>query len=136
MRITIVLAGALALAACGGDEAAAPETADEAASEAAATSVDPADVGLFEISSDDGGTVMHRRMADGTFTDSADGEDLGGGAWRRNEDGAMCFGQNQGDAEEACWVESEPREDGSWTAMASNGDTVIVRRVTEPDAAE
>lgn len=129
MRITIALAGALALAACGGDEAAeTPEVA-----ETASTSVNPADVGLFEVSAMDGETIMHRRSADGTFIDIYDGEEVGQGVWRRNEAGAMCFGQNEGDEEEACWVESEPGDDGSWVAMASSGDTVTVRPVAETE---
>lgn len=132
MKKFFLLAGVASLAACSQP---APEAVEEepAVEEVAVSD----DVGTYDVTDADGNSWQTVINADGTYANSTEGEDSNG-SWRRDEEGKMCFTSAAEGAEESCWTDSEPGEDGSWVATGPEGETVTVRRVAEeaPPAVE
>lgn len=127
MKRLIAVAGLAALAACtppaGEDTADADEGAMTEAVEGA---------GTFDYSADDGsggGRIVMNE--DGTYSDTYEGETTTG-KWSL-ADGKTCFVPDEEGATEACWTDSEPGEDGSFTSTAADGTTVTVTPVSGDD---
>lgn len=128
MKKIFLLAGVAALAACGSNEA----PADDAAVDAAPATVAYNDVGTWDISNPDGSTARTQLNADGTYVDIVDGDESGGGTWRRDGD-SLCFDGSAEGEEEACW-NTTAEANGSFTATDANGVSVNVSRVAETAA--
>lgn len=129
MKKFIFAASVLALAACS-----QPATEEAPAAEEPAATETVEGAGTFEYSAGDGtGTgriVMHE---DGTYVDSFEGETTTG-KWRAG-DGQTCFIPDEVGAEETCWTDGEPGEDGSFTSTSPDGNTVTVRPVSDEEGA-
>lgn len=125
MKKIFLLAGVAALAACGGNEA--PAEDDVAAPEPMAVTY--TDVGTWDITDPDGNVARTQLNADGTYVDIVDGDESGGGKWRRDGD-QLCFDGDAADQEEACWTTSAPNADGTFTATDANGITVTASPAT------
>lgn len=120
---------ALAIAACSEPQ---PE---EAAETVAGPTVYPvADggpaTGVFEISTEDGGTVIVQEvLADGTYRNTLDGTVLETGTWRTPERGMFCTTSN---GKTSCDEESLA-PDGTWISINVEDPTSrwIIRRLEE-----
>ena len=129
MKKLIALASIAALAACAEAEAPAVE---EAAEEVAA----PAAVGAgtYEVTYADGSVGTMVSEDDGTFSMTI-GETTGTGTYV-NQDGKVCFDADGDEEGATCWTNSPAGEDGSFTSVSDDGDTVSVAPVAEEADAE
>ncbi len=132
MRKLALIAAPLVLAACTSqpaeeapaEEAATAEDTEEAAP--AMTTANGSMPGIYEVVDAEGTNSTSILNGDGTFEDrTADGELTAEGTWEV-VDGQTCFTTSEEGAEAICWTESEPGEDGSFTATADDGTTVTV----------
>nr|WP_298927045.1 hypothetical protein [uncultured Erythrobacter sp.] len=133
MRKLIFLAAPFALAACSQEaeveEPAAIEEVETAVLTTANGTVTPM---MGEVQSAEGPQGVSSVNADGTFQDmNADGELVSEGTWEV-VDGKTCFTPTTEGVDPECWTESEPGEDGSFTAVSDSGAEVTVT----PKAAE
>lgn len=133
MRKLIFLAAPLALAACAQEaeveEAVATEEVEAAVLTTANGTATPM---MGEVTSAEGPQGMSSLNADGTFQDmDADGELVAEGTWAV-VDGKTCFTPTTEGTDPECWTESEPAEDGSFTAVSDTGAEVTIT----PAAAE
>lgn len=124
----LVLAAALtsALAACGDAAEEADDTATvetPAATEAAAETM----AGTYEFEVD-GVRTTSVLNADGTYTDSTDGEVVETGTWAE-KDGKTCF-DPEGAAGESCFTSTEPDADGVFIATPDGGDPLTIRKIS------
>lgn len=127
MKRLVVVAGVLALGACG-ESAPEAETAVEESAEAL-----PADMSAWE-----GG--YHLVYEDGTETDlviSADGsyqattgEETISGVITMGDDGSFCY-TPEGSEEGECWTNGDAAADGSWPSTSDQGNSVTVTRLEE-----
>lgn len=129
MRKLMMIAAPLALAACT-SEAVEEEVVEEEAmadeAEAMTTSNGTA-AGTYDVTMEDGTVGVSTLNADGT-SQSFDGEGnvVQEATWEV-VDGQTCFtSESEEGAETECWTESEPAEDGSFTATNADGETVTV----------
>lgn len=133
MRKIVLMAVPLALAACG-QEAAVEEPAieEEAAPEAAMTTANGSATPMTaQVSGADGPEGLSTLNADGTYQDlDADGGVVAEGTWAV-VDGKTCFTPSTEGVDGECWTESEPAEDGSFTATSDSGEEVTVTPVMD-----
>lgn len=130
MRKFIFLAAPLALAACAQeaevDETSAVEEAEVAAVTTANGTVTPM---TAQVMGGDGPQGLSTLNADGTYQDlDAEGGVVAEGTWAVVE-GKTCFTPTTEGVDPQCWTESEPAEDGSFTATSDGGDEVTVTPV-------
>lgn len=131
-RLLVVAAASAMLAACGSpNDTAVAEEELEAPSQGTATG-DLA--GTYEIKLSDGTVSLQTINADGTYVEAtADGTQTGGGRWRTDDKGQMCF-DPEGDAAEECYAGGEPGEDGSFEVRSEDGRLRSSVRKLEGDA--
>ncbi len=129
MKRLITLACVVALAGCA--EAEAPEVEEAVVEEVAVPA--PVGPGTYEVTYADGTIGTMVSAEDGTFTTSIDGEVAGSGTYT-DTDGQVCF-DSDGDEEGAqCWTNSPAADDGSFTSVSDEGETVsVVPVVAETD---
>ena len=130
MRTVQIGIAALLLAACYGEPGSPPELED-VIENTTSTTANGSLPGTFEVVGSDGEAGLQSVLReDGTYTDlGEDGAILGEGSWAVTE-GKTCFTFQSDEGEETdCWSESEPAEDGSFTATNDDGETITVRRV-------
>lgn len=123
----LVLAAALtgALAACGNP---AEESGDPVP---AATETVAADswAGTYEFEIE-GETTTAALMADGTYTDTVDGEVVESGTWEENAEGQVCFDPAGEDTPVTCFTAGEVGEDGTFVATPDEGEPLTIRKVS------
>lgn len=128
MRKLVIVAGVLALAACGGEAEVAEEEAVEEVAE-----VPAGPVGNYTWDNDDGEAMSAVIAADGTTSISnAAGEVVDSGTWALNDAGATCFtmeGMEEGE-EPACFTFGEPAEDGTVEITDPEGEVDTVTLVS------
>lgn len=130
MQKLIILAAPLALMACAEQAEVVEETVET--EPAVMTTANGTAPGTYTVSNDEGPAGTSVLNADGTYQDLAtDGSIASEGTWEV-VDGKTCFTSSEEGAEALCWTESEPAEDGSFTATSDAGETVTV----SPAAAE
>lgn len=127
MKRFVVIAGVLALGACGES---APE-AEPAAEESA--EAQPADMSAWEggytFAYEDGSEASLVIAADGTYQSTRDGETVSG-VITLGDGGAFCY-TPEGSEEAECWTNGEANEDGSWPSTSDQGNSVTVSRIEE-----
>jgi len=132
MRKIVLFAAPLALIGCV-QEPASEEAALEEAEvvEAAMTTANGTATPMSaEVSSADGPQGRSTLNADGTYEDlDADGGTVAKGTWAV-VDGKTCFTPAAEGSETTCWTESEPAEDGSFTATSDAGEEVTVTPIS------
>lgn len=83
--------------------------------------------GTYTATAADGSVMTTVINADGTYTDTdAEGTLVAEGSWAV-VDGKTCFTPTTEGVTAMCFSESEPAEDGSFTATPDEGDPVTVR---------
>ena len=133
----LVLVGLLAgaLAACNNaaeeaDTAEADATAAEAAPAAEMVTANGSAPGTYDVTAADGTKTRSTLNADGTYSDTdADGTVTATGSWSV-VDGKTCFDPEGDEEATACYTETAPGEDGSFTATPDEGEAVTVKRVS------
>lgn len=130
MRKFVLLAAPLALAACAHEAEVEEVAATEAVEVAAVTTANGTATPMTgEVSSAEGPQGQSTLNADGTYQDlDAEGALVAEGTWAVVE-GKTCFTPTTEGAEGECWTESEPAEDGSFTATSDGGTEVTVTPV-------
>ena len=137
MRNLIFLMAPLALAACA-QEAEVEVTDTEEVEVAAVTTANGTVTPMTgEVSNAEGSQGMSTLNADGTYQDlDTEGGVVAEGTWAV-VGGKTCFTPTTEGVEGQCWTESEPAEDGSFTATSDAGEEVTVSPVTaEEETAE
>lgn len=131
---TIVLAGAVLLAACGGNEredAAATTTATAPAAttaQAPAAGMAAANAGTYEMTTPDGMVHTAQLAANNTYTLSHGNTPIESGTWRAADE-QLCFSPQSG--AEACYTGSAASADGTFTMSGPAGTMLngaIVRK--------
>ena len=124
----LVLAAALtgALAACGNPAEESDDPAGPIATEAAA---DEGWAGTYEFQVE-GKNTTAVMTADGTYTDTVDGEVVESGTWEENADGQVCFDPAGEDTPVTCFTAGEPGEDGTFVATPDEGEPLTIRKVS------
>ena len=127
----LIFAAALttALAACNSakEEPAAEETAAATATPTpTATASTAAGTYTYDYEGKAMTTVM---MADGMYTDSADGKVTEKGMWAEH-DGKTCFDPEGDETPGQCWTTTAPDADGMFTATSDDGKTVLTIKKT------
>ncbi|TIX49979.1 hypothetical protein [Alteraurantiacibacter aquimixticola] len=129
MKKFVALAGAFALAACGGDaDVEAPEEAAEATAEAV---VESPLVGAYGGTTDDGEAWTSTINADGTYEDTVAGEVSETGSWTHEGD-QVCFNPTvmEGEvADQTCLTLINVNEDGSLVMTDQDGNEMTVPRL-------
>jgi hypothetical protein len=115
-----------ALAACGD---AAEEADDPAGPVATETVAAESWAGTYEFEVD-GETTTAVMMADGTYTDTVDGEVVESGTWEENAEGQVCFDPAGEDTPVTCFIAGEPAEDGTFVATPDEGEPLTIRKVS------
>ena len=128
----IVLVAALAtVTACSQSEP-APEATEEAAAPAPAAPSLAADggpaVGTYRVTTSDGKVVIEEVRADGTYTDTVDGEVVETGRWEQKSPEQYCYTKDEAGATQECNTEAVDA-DGVWTSKDSEGKVATVERV-------
>jgi len=127
MKKIIALAGAFALAACGGAETEEPMEADapEEATEAAPT----AEMAGTYSRTDEEGVVRSTTMnEDGTWSSTEDGEPSGSGTWTTDTENGTCFTDADSEEEARCFITGELAEDGTMEVTNPDGETYTVTK--------
>ena len=126
MRIALLLAGALALAACGNRDAEKTATMNEPAAGATAAgnmaTANPAlaaSAGTYEMRAAGGQAMTQTLRPDGTFTTMTNGQQTAAGTWRVN--GQQICTTPQG-ATETCLTGGAVGADGTFTATSTPGN--------------
>ena len=125
MRFAAVTGLAFALAACGG---AAEESDDPmpAATEVVVAADGWAGTYEFEI---DGKKTTAALMAEGTYSDTVDGEIVESGVWHENAEGQVCFEPIGEQAPATCYTAGEMAEDGTLVVTPDEGEPLTVKKV-------
>ncbi|MHA6333065.1 hypothetical protein ACXYL9_05220 [Qipengyuania sp. CAU 1752] len=124
MRKLILMAAPLALMGC--VEEAEVEEETVAAEPAAMTTANGTAPGTYTVSNEEGPAGNSILNADGTYQDlGPDGTIVAEGSWEV-VDGKTCFTPTTEGVERMCWTESEPDENGTFTATSDAGETVTV----------
>lgn len=122
MKKIIALAGAFALAACGGNEAEAPAETDAAATEVVEDAPLPTtSPGTYTSLADDGSEVAVALAADGSYTVSTGGSETEAGTWEDNVRGTCLTPANGGG--ENCWNIQPGTEAGTVTITDADGES-------------
>lgn len=131
MRKLVVLAGALALAACGGSDNAAEADAP-AEVEATTPAADDPLVGNFGGVTEDGKAWTSAMNADGTYQDTLDGEVAETGTWTHEGD-QVCFApaaeEGEAAAASSCLTLLNVNDDGSLLMTDAEGNETTVPRL-------
>ncbi len=130
MKTIIALAGAFALAACSGGEAA--DTTDDTAA-AAAPSADSPLIGVYGGTDMDGGTWSSAMNADGTYEDRQGGEVTETGTWTHEGD-QVCFAPAAAEgaaADSTCLTLINVNDDGSLLMSDPEGNETTVPRLEQ-----
>ena len=119
---TLAIMAPLALAAC--SQASEPEPQAEAAPQAEAPSPEfyTMGPGTFDIVGDNAVYATTELREDGTYIDSAEGQEVGRGRWK--VDGPQICFDPEGDGEdqqERCWTNSTMSPDGSFVTIRDDG---------------
>lgn len=129
MRKLVLVAGALALAACNGDADVAEEVVEEEVVEEVASVV-----GTYNGTGDDGTEWTATINEDGTSDVTVDGEVVDSTTWRTNEEGMTCFtgvaDEGEEASEEECYTFGEVGEDGSVEVTGTDGESRTVMKVS------
>lgn len=133
MKKLLAVAGALALAACGGADDAAVDTGDQTAEAApASTSIAGSPlVGTYGGSDDQGGSWTSTINADGTYEDTVGGEVTDTGRWTHEGD-QICFDKDVMEGEspdQTCLTLVNINDDGSLLMRDSDGAEMNVPRL-------
>lgn len=136
MRKLIFLVASLTLAACAQEaevEYADTEEAEVAEVTTANGTITPM---TGEVSNAEGSQGLSTLNADGSYQDfDSEGGVVAEGSWAV-VDGKTCFTPSTEGVEAQCWTESEPAEDGSFTATSDAGEEVTVTPIAAEEAAE
>ncbi|MBX7493200.1 hypothetical protein K3163_08260 [Qipengyuania sp. 1NDW9] len=128
MKNLMILAACGALAACGSNEAEAPEPIE---TDVAVTDTATAEqvAGTYEVTMEDGTVVRQQVNADGTYVDTdLEGNVTESGSWRQAGD-QLCYDPDGADGE-TCWTGGAPGPDGTFEATTADGSvTTTVRRI-------
>lgn len=137
MRKLIFLAAPLALAGCAQEAEVEDADAGEAEVVAVTTANGTVTPLTGEVSNADGPQGISTLNADGTYQDlDAEGGVTAEGTWEV-VDGKTCFTPSTEGVDSQCWTESEPGENGSFTATSDAGEVVTVTPVAaEEEAAD
>lgn len=127
MKKFVSICAIAVLAACSG------EAGEDAAGEEAAAEefVSPL-VGTYEVTNSEGAVLHTIVNADGTYTDTTDGEQIGSGTWTESEDGICFYAAPEDPAlpiEDDCYTMGEIAEDGTFTATATDGQEATVTKI-------
>ena len=127
-----MLVAALAtVAACSQSEP-APEATEEAAAPAPAAQPLAADgqpaTGTYRVTTSEGQVVIEEVRADGTYTDTIDGEVVETGRWEQKSPEQFCFTKDEEGATQKCNTEAVDA-DGVWTSRDAEGKVATVERV-------
>ena len=136
MKKIVCVAACLALAACGGTVADAPEEAVVEDNTSVAIAADGLPTpGTYTVTNSEGAVSTEVLNEDGTFTSTnADGEPVTG-VWEQRSPNEFCT-QVEGDEAMKCYAE-EVNEDGVWTSTdPDDGEVSTVERVVEEAASE
>jgi len=125
MRLAAITGLAFALAACGG---AAEESDDPmpAATEVVVAADGWAGTYEFEI---DGKKTTAVLMAEGTYSDTVDGEIVESGVWHENSEGQVCFDPIGEQSPATCFTAGEMAEDGTFVVTPDEGEPLTVKRI-------
>lgn len=123
MRFFLVAAAPLCLAACTQADEETPGDIAAEADTAVAPEFFTMGPGIYDIEGGEGVVYATSELrADGTYVDSAEGQQVGNGRW--SVDGPkVCF-DPEGDGEdqqERCWTNSPIAEDGSFVTTRDDG---------------
>ena len=129
MKKLIAIASVAVLAAC--QQAEAPEV-EEVIEEVAAPA--PVGAGAYEVTYADGTVGTMVSTEEGTFTTTIGDQTATGTIVE--EDGKVCFDADGDEEGATCWTNSPAGEDGSFTSVSDDGDTVSVAPVAEEADAE
>ncbi|HSG55760.1 MAG TPA: hypothetical protein VLA45_09905 [Paracoccaceae bacterium] len=128
MKTIIALAGAFALAACSGGEAA--DTTDDTTA-AAAPSADSPLIGVYGGTDMEGGTWTSAMNGDGTYEDRQGGEVTETGTWTHEGD-QVCFVPADGAAADlTCLTLINVNDDGSLLMSDADGNETTVPRLQQ-----
>jgi len=129
MHKLIFLAAPLALTACAQEAEVADADIEEAEVAAVTTANGTVTPMTGEVSNAEGSQGLSTLNADGTYQDlDSEGNVVAEGAWAV-VDGKTCFTPSTEGVEAQCWTESEPAEDGAFTATSDAGEEVTVTPV-------
>ena len=126
MKKIIALAGAFALAACGGADTEAEPAADTAA--ATGPVLPASSAGTYVGVDTDGAEVITTLNADGTFADTKGEEILRAGTWEDNIRGT-CFTETDVEGEQ-CYTMGTVGEDGTVEVTGPDGVTTIMTKAS------
>lgn len=131
MRKLVLVAGVLALSACGGEADVAEE--ETAVVEEEVVEV-PSVVGTYVATTEDGTEWTGTINADGTTVVEVGGEVVETGTWRSADDGTTCFINDTEEGEEPdeedCMTFGEVQEDGTLEVVGSDGETDTLTKVS------
>jgi hypothetical protein len=135
LRKFLMIAAPLALVACA-EEAEVVEEAVETESAEVLTTANGAPTGTGAVTNAAGEPLGSTDVnADGTYQDfDQAGEVVAEGTWAV-VDGKTCFEPTTEGVDAMCWTETEPAEDGSFTATPDEGDPVTVTPVVSEEGA-
>jgi len=128
-KLILAVALTTALAACNSTTE-EPAAVDTAAATATPTPTETASTaaGTYEYEYE-GKAMTTVMMADGMYTDSADGKVTEKGLWAEH-DGETCFDPEGDETPGQCWTTTEPGADGVFTATSDDGTTVLTIKKT------
>ncbi|WAT18479.1 hypothetical protein OZN62_02545 [Aurantiacibacter sp. MUD11] len=120
MKKIIAVAGAFALAACGGS--ADDPVEDESLDDAVDAVIPDTSAGTYTSTNPEGVEVSVALNADGTYTVSEGGEMVESGTWEDNIRGT-CLTAEGGDGED-CWNIQPGAEEGMMDVTGADGETM------------
>lgn len=132
-KIALIAALAVVTACSQAAEEPAAETVEEVVAEPVALDGEPS-VGTYKVTGSDGSELIQEVRADGTFTNTS-GEETETGTWEQKSPELFCSKSDDEEGEMSCSTESMT-EDGVWQSVDEDGETSIVERVVEEEAAE
>ena len=136
MKKLLIVASALAITACSqAEDADADAMADDTTAEAAAPIAADGNPtpGMYKVTDSDGQVYMENVKADGTYETTKDGELYRTGRWEQPSPEQYCsatdeeYREEDDDGSMGCSTE-QIGEDGVWTSVNDEGETVTVER--------
>ncbi|WP_427968911.1 hypothetical protein [Altererythrobacter sp.] len=132
MRRRAIMMATVILAACSGGPA---EDSADTGTETAMTLANGSPAGTYYVAAADGTASLVTVNADGTYSQvTPEGTDAAQGTFEV-VDGKTCFKTRSVGAVPICYSETEPAEDGSYTATPDGGEPLSVKPYTAADAA-
>lgn len=139
IRKLLLCAAPLVLAACSGEPAEKAIVDESVAEEAVAMiTANGSPIGDYAATAPDGSVTLTAFNEDGTYVDTEEsGAVVAEGTWAVT-DGKTCFSPTTEEVAPMCFTETEPAEDGSFTASPDEGDPVAIAPYVaqESDSAE